>query len=705
MANIGAGRMIEFGWRPPNWQLFHALLAPNRDIDKLNFRRIRHLDSQGIRFFRLPRLSLLRETYLAFTDDKSLNESRRRFFFTRGAVDKGLLAIEFIKHGKRGNPMIGNEEVTTQSKFFLYRFPAGAVGLLRGLLHRVESLVIAYSATTTATTRSAILDRLVRCYQLYPDDRHLETSLKQEIRSLLYSSLPRPTLSTEGGPIHKSWTYLDSCRELDQIIQNHAGVGGNPYSPPTIARQSKGFGLFSRIINQAERDDPKLADGRKAAFVTGAEILPIGDGPREKLSGSAHTDNANESADEIYRDVRKSISANNKKIEQLGFTSSSKLRPQTLYNNIALVMWRALQGILFVPGRLNEWITERFRLVWLCQLDPIDVFEANYRARQSEDSYTHSKHDAGSADNKRMRVFVGSRHSSHVYPKLFSSVSTNNSIEVDLSGFFEFCDHLTPNGDTAHHSWLCNKIIETKRMHEELDRHFGYCSDFELSPLLDIGTRTQKAIRSLELLSTECIIKAILLHKGGASMLKDWCEDLMTKCSGYLYSNRAAHDQSANLDTSRMEIFLDTLGIAAAAIDCCRLSHMGKCPRESALVVHLLPSRVNECFYSRDQKHSPGTKEYDDNRMNPDDSDDYDPDKIGIALATCFAASPFDKDKAVDILFEWYLNDGIRFGESPEDLLNDISHELNQVPGADSGCKAHKDNLLRAFHQRLNSIG
>ncbi len=702
LANIGTGRMIEFGWRPPNWKLLHCRLAPNANIDKHSVRQLRHLDSQGIRFFQLPSLSLLRETYLAFNDSDFLKESRQRFFCTNHAIDKGLLAIEYSKHGIRGNPMTSNEEATAQTKIFLYRFPAGVIGLLRGLLHKLDNLVIAYTPTATTTTRSAVLDRLIRLYQVNPDDEDLETSIKQEIRSLLYSSLARPPLRTARGPLSKGSTYQNTIHELDQQIEELAGVGFNPYSLPTIRRRSKGLGLLSLIINQAERDNPSLEDGRRAAFVTGAKVLPIGKVQKDKLAGAGNTKKPEESAEKVYRDVRRSLNSNQDQINKLEISASSRFRPLTVYNSFAMFMRRVAQDILFVPERLHGWIAQRFRLVWLAPLDPIDTYEAIYRASHSDASCEGRNRSAHVIDDAHMRVVIGSKHSSDVYPKLFSSAVTQNSIEVNLYSFFDFCDELSPNSDSTHSSWLRNKIIETRRLHKELESHFDYCSDFELIALLEEGSSQEKATRCLDLLSTESILKAILLHDGGEATLYDWCQDLMTKCKAYLYANRETSDPPEHVDRSRLEIFMDTLGIAAAAIDCCRLSFLNPSPNKSPFVVYLLPHRINDHFLRRQQHSSTDVKEYDDNRLNPDHNSQ--PDTIGLELAMYFAESPFNIQEAVTLLLRWYLKDGWRHEETAEAFLLDLKDELGQVDGAYNGYKAHRDNLLKAFHERLESM-
>jgi hypothetical protein len=697
LAHIGTGRLVEFGWLPPNWNLLHRQLDPGSNVDKYSIRRLRHLDEQGIRVFRLPSLRLVQETCIALEDSQFMQLRQQLFFTSKFPADRALLAIEYKNYGKRVDTNKEMSKSWDDGKIFLYRFSISIVSILRGFFSKTENVVIAYSIASSTTTRSAVLDRLIRLYRLTPNDRELETSIKLETRNLIHSSLPRPILRTSDGRLPGRDANSEICLKLDKQIYSAAGKGVSPHWIPLASRGSSASNPFTRIIDQAESEDPSIEHGRIAGLKAGSELLTFGNDDKKFLNDSLFAENSKQKANTIYAHMRESVSANRERIEQLDISSASRFRPLTLFFNIAKLMRRVVQRILFVPIGLQEWVQQRFRLVWYLPLDsmnPMDTCIKYSRANQT-----------GSPPDQ-VRINPGNKLSTFVYPWLFTTDASNDSIEVDLSRFFEFTmDLQIDNQSNESSSWLTNKIIETQHILAGLDEKFGYCSDFELIGLLINLTQEEKSARCLEILSTQTILKCILMHQDGDNMLDEWRSDLLNRCHAYLETVRAQNPSHENLDMPPVEVFMDTMGLAAAAIDCCRNSILRMSCERPSLKVYMIPGRITKLFRSRQQSASLGAINYDDGRIYEkiEGIDETEISNIEILLANLFANSPFDLQKAVDLLILWHTNEGMIRGETVEDLFTDFGYALDDIAGAYAGYKANKTALLKAFYEQLES--
>lgn len=691
LAQIGAGRLVEFGWLPPNWNLLNRLSDPESDIDKYSIRRLKHLDEQGIRVFRLPSLRFIDETYIALENSQFMKSRQQLFFASKFPADRALLAIEYKKYGKRGDTKEEISKSWDDGKIFLFRFSIGIVNILRGFFSKTENVVIAYSKASSTTTRSAVLDRLISLYRLTPNDRELEKSIKLETKNLIHSSIPRPVLRTLDSRLLGRDAYFETCLELDKQIYSAAGKGVSPHWIPIASRGLSTSNPFTEIIDQAESENPSIERGRIAGLTAGAELLTFGNDDKKFLTDSLFAEKSKRKANAIYAHMRKSVSANRECIENLDISSASRSRPLTLFFNIAKFMRRVVQRTLFVPIGLQEWVQQRIRLIWYLPLDSMNTLDTCIQS--SRTNQTASPQDQG-------RIIPGHKLSTLVYPWLFTADANNDSIEVDISRFFDFTVDLQIDQSNESNSWLKNKIFETQYLLDGLDKKIGYCCDFEIIGLLIGGTREKKSARCLELLSTQTILKCIVMHQGGDNMLNKWREDLLNRCYEYLSAYREQNASNENVDMPPVEVFIDTMGLAAAAIDCCRNNIVRRSSDERpSLKVYMMPGRITKHFRSQQQSSSPGAINYDDGRTYEriDGLDETEISNIEILLAKLFSESPFDLDKAVDLLILWHTNEGAIRGETVEDLFTDFGYALDDIAGAYAGYKANKTALLNAF--------
>lgn len=698
LANIGTGRLTEFGWLPSNWNLLRSLMDSEGNVDKYPIRRLRLLDEQGIRIFKLPSLRLVHEICMDLDNAHSLQAREQLFFGSSFSADRALLVIEYKNYGKRVENNMETVKSWDYGKMFLYRFSIGIVSILRGFFSKAENIVIAYSDTASMTTKSAVLHRLISLYRLTPNDRDLEESIKRETRSIIYSSLPRPVLRTAEGRLPGRDAYFDACLELDRQIYTAAGKDRSSQWTPIVPRDPSPQNPIMAVIDQAESNADSIEDSHITGLRGGSELLPLCQDDKRLLIGSAFGEKTDRTAHSVYVRMRDSVRANGASFEKLNLASASRYRPITLFYNIAKFLRRVVQRTLFVPIGLQEWVEKRFRLVWFI---PLDSMNSLGRCIQG------SRANRVESQIDLVRIRPGNKLSTLVYPWLFATDAGNDTIEVDLTRLFDFIEDLRIDRfRTGNASWLTNRFVETQYLLAGLDEKFGYCSDFDISGLFMDGTRQERSARCVELLSTQTILKCILMHEDGCNALDEWRDDLLNRCNSFLASIRKQNQSHDSIDLPPVEVFIDTMGLAAAAIDVCRGGLARKVGNEcTSLKVHMIPGRLVKHFGPQHDNASPNAVNFDDGIFHErvDGLDESEISNMEIRLANIFANTPFDIQSAVDLLNVWYMEEGILRGETVEDLLSEIDDALVDVAGAYAGYKANVDALLKAFHEQSGS--
>jgi hypothetical protein len=733
IAEISTARLIEFGWKPNNLNSLPIGIfqSDDKSITKAD-RALVRLQEQGIHQIDLPKLSLKDESGPLDLCDSSQISKRLPFYYSsKDRVDRCLLVVEFLSYGSRSF----TDGIDPNQKLYLFRLPLSGLNLINRFIQKVQSKAILYTPNASATTRSAVLDRLIRLYMLTPNDKLLKNCLKDEIRSLVYYSYKRPRVSTSKYKSSSSDTNFDVCKNLDARLGNVTDENDNTDTPlptPMALRVPKSI---ASIVAQSEAVTASVDEAQKMSLSAGSDLLLLNAKESDKLQDVSGLSNPSRAANRAYKSIDRSIRANKNVIEKISLTSKSRFRSLTLYRELAIFMKGVMLRKLFIQDKLQKWITNHFRLVWMIPADSLqpkcsDLLVQRLRDCKS-DIEGNTKHDTMHLPS----AYPGSAGSAKLYPGLFSTTGCNGSLEADLYSLIDFAlNSLSPSINSSSQCWLRHKIIETHQLMRALGEKLGYCSDFELSALLlNYDNRNDLACLFLEKLSSETILKCILIQNGGKSMLDQWAEKLMSECDKVFTKSRSTNDTDIQ-ESSRpqLDVFLDRNGIIVAALDCCRAKVAGRTAHGlNVFKVFFRPSRLTKLFRPMVSYSNPGVilffDKYDANLyetitgFEDTDNDTLDSEKkdeshykytprqplsgrFDIDLKRCFQSEPFPFDHTIKLLIDWYTTEGEDYGETIESLLNDTRSSLHELPEAIRVFDEMKPLLLENVKQKLSPI-
>ncbi|MGJ8642065.1 MAG: hypothetical protein ACSHX9_01550 [Luteolibacter sp.] len=709
MAAAATAKMVAFGWLPYNWNSLALMLGSSAQnpLSK-KARYIRRLYDGGVRIFEIPRVKLESAELLDISDSERLQNEARLQFDSSHLADQALLAIEFTGYGKRSRNSLSSKN----GKYFLYRLPLSSIGVLQRFFPWVKATAISYSQASSATCKAGILDRLVRLHMVAPQIAELNERLIDEIQSICYPSLPRPKINKIGVNELPDDTFLNLSRWLDNLISDQH-TDSSSYACSAGDRESKRFSPLSKLISKAESLEISTTNPQLATLDLIKNIFPVSPALVETAIDRRRKSPTERSLRQAAKKLEREIKSekNSAEIEDLPLTRKSHFRTPTLFRNLLRVLLGSVGGKLEIPKFIQKWVSSLFRFVWVVPQESLPATDA-----WLEDKAIGSNKNSNGNDSVVERgtryirsTYIGSPLSSYVYPHLFLNEPSTDAIEVSISNLLNLANRGTAAGiDQTGWDWVLNRIVQLGKLNQELRKKMHYTSDLDASKLAEILERPCDDRFILTHLSSETIIRCILVQNNGYRQLQDWSREIMTRVNALSKAEIfTAEDRSMEENlTSRLEVLEDACGIAVAALNYCRDHLTPKIPEDGcrgndALIVYFSASRLMQHFRPQISYTSKGTLEAKENWGSNDGSAhnasvNFLPEEIVEHLAQSFQSRPFDLEMALRLLRIWYEEEG-RCGDTPEDLMEEIKEEL--LGGEISeDFELDRKILLNAFH-------
>lgn len=683
IAAAAACKLATFGWLPPHWNRIQSLLK----VAKPGQERKTALDrlfGEDVRIFPLPRVEVPGEGPLLVNDAEDLVNSTWLSYESSYPDDKVILAIEMTAYGSREKPNTSSDQPASKDDhYFVLPLNFGAIGFLRRILPSLRMEMIGYTPGNSAATHAGVLERLVWLFHENPKDVEVKARLKHEFRSLSYpGSVPfgRRSPSEESERIELDIVQAKISAELRDL-------------PTTISEQAGGAVVesFSKLLEICEKGEDDRGEALAHAFRILGEMLELDPASIMKLMEPGSSSNG-----EIYQDLRdleKEAAANGKKVKAPKLTRESDYPQSRIWDEISHIAALSKHGRIAVPELIGNWITDLFRLVWLVPMDRLEPSPCDPIRSGS--------------------TFPGSRLSHRYYPCLFSSDDVEGAIPVDLDLLLEIASaSMKSDAKSRTRGWLVHRVSETNEMMAGMMVHAGYVPDYPLHSLpFDFESPKGNLEMLLERLDSRLIIRCIRGTDGGVEKLRQWSAEIGEKVRKSLSDRNNEGNREESIQ-ARFGIFGDPAGIAVAALDCCRVRiGNGKGSRgnhsKNPYRVYFLPSKLQAHFRPRVVTHSKGAKAYSDEFRDispscttPDEEDSL--AGVEIKLGRLLIANPFNLNRAASVVHDWYLEEGMMRGESPEDLLEDLSMELFPDGQATTGFHQNCLLLLKTLETRTS---
>ncbi|MCB1130734.1 MAG: hypothetical protein KDN05_06360 [Verrucomicrobiae bacterium] len=740
MSLVATARLVAFGWLPLNWNSLPVMLdraAAKPDSKRASILRARF--DEGIRIFDLPWLQFENMTALNVADSSGLQQELHSHFTSQHQTDRALLAVEFTGYGKRRK----DKNILVTDRYFLFRLRLEAVSVLQRFLPRVPVKVISYSRAGSATNRAGVLSRLIDHYMVTPGAPGLQNLLIHEVRGLTYPSLPRVPFELPWIETLPHDTSLDLCLRLDATLAETTG-SGVAYPPnPRIDRKPD---LLQRLILNSETAITPTPESRRKALRLAYFFLPICRASARMLFKSFTAKVSRRMDKKLDREIR--MNAN--ELNDLPLSRTSHFRPLTEWRNLLKFFIGVRNQLLQVPTFLQDGIGALFRFVWVVPLEPMSALHTCTSHPELRNHLVKRSQNTGDSTSPIgfRPIYPGSPRSTRIYPLLFSAAPCELACRVELEPLLLFA--MQEFGETdcgSDPGWLSNRLIETRKLMDDLTSRFDYCPDVEPSLLLHDLDRPSFMI--LATLASETILRSILIQTGGKELIWDWSRNIMQRVDRLLRGLPEEEEPTLPVSTKRssrhhlehqellepieqLRIFEDPCGLAIAALDCLRdrfaaIAAPGKTVGDAGHSVYFLTDRLKRCFRPRISLRSLSTFSFNENRDSDDETtmggqetkaaqekkaaqevkaaqEKKDIANIDVILIKCFKAPDFSKvfKHALELVQSWYQQEGCDYGETPEDLLAEIADEMfGGTPPRDFIEK--RDDILKAFHTAARS--
>lgn len=344
----------------------------------------------------------------------------------------------------------------------------------------------------------------------------------------------------------------------------------------------------------------------------------------------------------------------------LGNDQPNKARNRQRYPVLKLIQhclhmlgW-TFAGVLGVPEFLSQWLSKRCRFVAILPLDsPNGPSEGRATCRT--------------------RYTVGEWRSWEAYPYLFRPEGDEGCVRLDIKSLIEKASEALQDSPMG---WLANKCSETSELVISLMRRRGYVSNFDFGSL----PRRHSLRDVLDRLDGRLLVRCLQSVPGGNEVMTKWVEDVLAACR--LLTNKLSQGLDKLPDDpidNYLAILRDVEGIVAAALDAAR-EQCGVTVSHVYLDLELLRRH-----FRSEANVGSNAVEYKDSQGDTSTSD---PSKGGIASFDCgtriedrllhlLELPDIPISSVVQALKEWEENEGRRFGETIEGLLEDIESELD----------------------------
>lgn len=573
LAVSAAAKFTAFGWLPQHWSA--------ASLTRTKFKVGHFVKTLGgamtdgdISVFKLPRIVFPGEEELRIRTPEERLESSWTQFQTPFAEDEVFLFCDHSAHGERADGEIDFPQIETVARQLM---PLGflhptSLGVLRCLFPSLRIDMIGYSPAASTTTRSAVLERILRLARDMADEPGVIEQLRKEVVALRNPE----QLGCPQNPSHAR------CIELECQLQamrggarsfGGAGTGAFPSSWPRkllgtlLGAGRSGQGPAADVFSVVIRLASLLL--RVAPDKLGALILGGDAGAIKELR--------------LVRALAEIISAAAAGDSDVKRTKGTRFGHLALRKELGLMVREAVKGRLAAPPLLAEWITRQVRLTCVMPLDPLAPPQS-----------------PRPVEVRPLPCAFGSYRN---YRKLFSPDPAGPSIAADVTRLLEHAMRaLDPGDGTRAPGWLANKISQANELTAAMMVRTGHVEDFPYGDLLSSKTpRNTRAM--LAALPSQILVRCILLDEPGRELLKQWCASLCEEVSGHWRKEIEGIGESggglSSEARSLLDVFRDAEGMAAAALDCCRNSLLTQAirkPGPSDLRVYFLPEELVNNF-------------------------------------------------------------------------------------------------------------
>lgn len=574
LAVCAAAKFAIFGWLPQ-----HGL---NGTINGGKFEvgqfveTLRGTQTDGdVTLFSLARNVFPGEEELRLKTSEERLESSWMQFQTPHAEDEVFLFCSHSAYGDRHEGTKSSQLATASRQLMPLGFlnPA-SLGVLRCLFPLLKIDVVAYSPAASKTTRSAVVERMLRLAKLEPVDPQVIGQLQKQIHDFRKPD----QLAITPNPPHLRCIELDD--RYDAAISSPRSCGG-PHAnafPASWPRE-----LLGRLLEVGRNGQGLAAEIFSLGIRLTSLLLRVDPDKLQALilGGDAGPTNEFRLISALYEIVRTAAAGD----PDVRRTRGARFGHLALRKDLVLMLRDAAKGRLAVPPLLAEWITKNVKITCVMPMDallhpqPTNLIQDQWRPLPCGfQSYT-------------------------VYPKLFSPVPTGASIAADIDILLEHAIRALDAGDgTRAPGWLANKISQTNELTAAMMIRTGHVEDFPYGDLL--SQKTSKNTRvMLAYLPSQILVRCILLNEHGRELLKQWCYNLFENVSNHgriKTEGSGKYEGSLSSESqSLLAVFMDTEGMAAAALDCCRDGLLDKSGRQhdpGPLRVHFLPDELAKCF-------------------------------------------------------------------------------------------------------------
>jgi len=597
LAVTAAAKFASFGWLPQQHSS-PAVILEKSVLGKFKKTTGGALNDGDLSVFRLPRIVFPGEEELRIrTPEERLKSSWLQFQTTFSQDDVFL----YCDHGAYGEREIDVEEFEGPDPARRKLMPLGfirpsALGVLRCLFPAMEIDIIGYAAAASTTTRSAVLERLLRLAAIQPSNPDVLSKLSNEVSSLRCPSLlRRPKCSPH-----------TRCVELEGLIQ-----GSQSDFPPSDVSCAGVFldswpkKLLKSLFESGRSRQRNVVDVFSTAVLLVSLLCRVDPDKLRPLILAG--DNGASRELELVHLLCKLISSAAEGDPDVRRTKGNGFSHLALRKEMVIMIRDAVKGRLAVPPLLAEWITKHVRLTCVMPLDPL------------------APSDFSCPSPKGKRLLPCSFQSHKIYHELFSPEPVKSEIEVDLSPLLDLAIRALATGDdTKPSGWLANKISQTNELSAALMVRTGHLEDFPYGELL--SQKTARNPRNMLLtLHSRIILRCILAEDAGRALLMRWCEDLIAKVSCKWGKDIRGTDPKSSTLSSRaqtlLEVFGDIEGISAAALDCCRRRLLATgCAQtvENQFVVYFLSDELVNRFRAPHLDQSYGVRSYEAFRYHED---------------------------------------------------------------------------------------
>ena len=574
LAVVATAKLVMHGWLPSQCSS-SATTAGSRGVAGRFIQVPSGSMTDGdISIFKLPRLIFPGEHDLRLRTPEERLRASWGHFQTPHAQDEVFLYFDHSGYGEREVDVLDFKCPDPTDRRLM---PIGflhpiSLSILRSILPALQIDVVGYASASSTTTRSAVLERLLRLVSLQASDPVHHHNLREEVARLLApSELKKPRESTHM-----------RCMELDGLIQaNQPGDSSACTSCADVLPESWPRKLLRKLLMAGRGHQAPNSEVFGNIVMLASILFEIRAEQFKDLILSKEKSHSHEVG--LVIALYKMISFAAKENADVRRTQGSRFNHLLLRKNMAIMIRDAVKGRIAIPDSLATWLTKHVKVTCVMGLDPIN---------------------SGLLPEPKMgrAALAGSFHSYRLYKHLFHPEAVKSSIEVDLTALLDYASYSLAEGNEGKPGWLANKISQTNELMAHMMVQTGHLEDFPYGEML--SPKTARNVRSmLSVLPAQLIVRCILGEQGGRECLDHWAQDICAMVARHWRDDIAGSTKVSPVLSSDsaaiLEVFRDVEGLATAALNCCRKRFVlagGAKQRDMRLSVYFLPDELRNQF-------------------------------------------------------------------------------------------------------------